>query len=204
MLDSGLTPSNTQKMYKDAFNKAKEIFYASSICEEGSSGLSNPFFQSNPEDSSFNVDEVISRNCSKEHFQAVNEVFQDINLPKHLLFLYYWLESGSREFNYANMIWMSLDSIRERIAAYKEGGQKQIIDIAYQYAGMGWVNVLSMNVKTGKFFFRADGGSNGYDREDNWEKIRKLNPNQMSKEKLLSFDDAICKAKSPRDGPFIS
>lgn len=199
-----MTRSRAQQMYINAFNKAREIFFESSICEEGSSGLSHPFFQSNPEDSTFNVEEVIRRNCSKEHFKAVNEVFQDINVPKHLIFLYYWLESVSREFNYANMTWMSIDSIRERIAAYKDGGQDRIIDLAYQYAGMGWIDVLSLDRKSGKFFFRIDGGSNGYDRKFNWETACNIDPSKMTKDKLLTFDEAISKATFPRDSLFIS
>lgn len=193
----------TQNMYHDAFNKAKKIMEESKIGLEGSSGLTHPFFQFGNSDNEVDIMERVSRNCSKEHFQEVNKTFENVNIPKCLLMIYYWLECNDREFQYVDLNWMSLKAIWERLQVYRKEGQQSIIDLAYRYAGMGWINVLSMDVKTGKFFYRADGGSSGYDREENWNRIKSLDISTMNPDKLHTFDEIIRIARQPQDGPFM-
>jgi hypothetical protein len=80
---------------------------------------------------------------------------------------------------------MSLKNIYER----KDNFEK-FIDIGLIYLGMGHVIVLSMfkNENENKFFFRTDGGSNGYDREDNANMANNID---FSKKLLLNFKQIL-------------
>ena len=49
---------------------------------------------------------------------------------------------------------------------------KNIIDIAFTYMGMGHINVAFYNTQLKKILFRWDGGSNCYDRIDNYNKLK--------------------------------
>lgn len=46
------------------------------------------------------------------------------------------------------------------------------IDLFYTYIGMGNMLVISMCIYTNKFFLRRAGGSNGFEREDNYLKYK--------------------------------
>lgn len=46
------------------------------------------------------------------------------------------------------------------------------IDLFWTYIGMGHMVIISMCTHTQKFFLRRDGGSNGFEREDNYLKYK--------------------------------
>ena len=65
-------------------------------------------------------------------------------------------------------------SINRALELYNQlckDGQKNVFDIAFQYYGMGHIKVLSCDLENHLLFYRPDGGSNGWDREDNYKKI---------------------------------
>ena len=49
--------------------------------------------------------------------------------------------------------------------------QEKVFDIAFQYAGMGHIVVLSCDLDNHLLFKRRDGGSNDYDREVNYKNL---------------------------------
>ena len=69
----------------------------------------------------------------------------------------------------------------ERIFELKDN-YKHFIDLFYRYIGMGHMELISMCVHTQKFFIRRGGGSNGFEKEDNYLKYKdfKLNENTES------------------------
>jgi len=46
------------------------------------------------------------------------------------------------------------------------------VDLAFKYRGMGHILIMFYNRKTGQFLYRYDGGSNGYDREYNYNRLK--------------------------------
>lgn len=63
---------------------------------------------------------------------------------------------------------------------------KHIVPIGLTYHGLGWIIVLYMVKRTGKFFFGLNGGSNGFDQTFNHEFYKEFNPNTQFK---LHFPD---------------
>ena len=59
----------------------------------------------------------------------------------------------------------------ERIFELKEN-YNHFIDFFYRYIGMGHMELISMCIYTQKFFIRRAGGSNGFEREDNYLKYK--------------------------------
>lgn len=70
---------------------------------------------------------------------------------------------------------MSANKAKEIFDDYKSGGQESVFDIAYTYMGLGHINVLSCDLHTHNLFVHEDGGSNGWERQSNREKILNYN-----------------------------
>lgn len=64
-------------------------------------------------------------------------------------------------------VYLCEEEIARRNLQMKDVGQTRIVDLAYTYAGMGHITVLSYDPVTRHVFTSMDGGSNGYDREYN-------------------------------------
>jgi hypothetical protein len=63
---------------------------------------------------------------------------------------------------------MSLTKSLEIYEDYKQHGQTRVFDFAYRYMGMGHIQVVSCDTRTHNLFFHRAGGSNGWDREINF------------------------------------
>lgn len=196
--------SSIRRQYQNCFEKAKEIYFESVIGEEDISGLSDPFFQMVSCVDEIPKNEVLARSCSPEHFQRVNALFESVKIPMSVRMVYHLLESAQKEFTYADYIWMSIADMEKRQKYYHSANQLKVCDLAYQYAGMGHLNVLAINSESGEFFFRGDGGSNGWDRDHNCQWITSLNPDSLPTDVLFDFDSAMEQARKERSGPFCS
>jgi len=71
---------------------------------------------------------------------------------------------------------MSLNKSLEIYKEYCKEGQTRVFDIAFQYMGMGHIMVLSCDLETHNLFTHRSGGSNGWDREFNFQEVIKTNP----------------------------
>lgn len=71
-------------------------------------------------------------------------------------------------------------------------------DIANVTIGMGHVIFLSLDKKYKKYFFRFDGGSNGFEVEHNYSQYKKLNI-EKHLNKLMKFKDILKFLKSKRN-----
>ena len=65
---------------------------------------------------------------------------------------------------------MSEDEILRRNEHKKENNQHRMVDFAFLYAGMGHVVVISYDPVTARVFCMLDGGSNGFERDENARK----------------------------------
>ena len=66
-----------------------------------------------------------------------------------------------------------------------------MLDIAIQYAGMGHIEVLTMDKDTKEFFVRSDGGSNDFEREDYFEKYKTMKPTESGDYEMMTFTQAL-------------
>ena len=90
---------------------------------------------------------------------------------------------NNREIDLNKFTFMALDEIIKR-----QNNYQNFIDLGIYYLGMGHVKVLSMSKQNGKFFFRNDGGSNGYERESNYNLYKNYQPKINE---LIGFNNAI-------------
>ena len=100
-----------------------------------------------------------------------------------------------KEYQFKYYTFMTLNEILKRKVNYEN-----LYDIALRYHGMGHILLISYHPKSERFFFRMDGGSNGYDREYNYNKYKNYDINTINKEKnptrynydtLYTFEEII-------------
>lgn len=75
-----------------------------------------------------------------------------------------------KEYQYKYYTFLSLNEIIKRKNNYTH-----IYDIALKYMGLGHVLVISYHLESERFIFRMDGGSNGWDREANYQRYKNFN-----------------------------
>lgn len=101
---------------------------------------------------------------SKEYTELVS--FYEF--PNELTDMYNGLKM-SIEIKIENAILFSLNKMFDLMKMCRSYGQNEFIDIGCSYMGMGHIQLLSWHKLLHKFFIRNDGGSNGYEREDNFK-----------------------------------
>lgn len=165
---------------RSEINKTLEFFkYNSKVNSVNNDGvLDHPFFESNC-NSEFKSNDTTLEN---HHLIFFNKYCFDIKLKT----IYNYI-GNDKEISVNQFTFLSLDEIIKRSENYE-----YILDIGVIYMGMGHIEVLSMSKKDGKFFFRMDGGSNGYEREDNYNKYKNYQPKLNE---LLNFNQVLNKIK---------
>ena len=166
-------------------DNALNVLQTAQLCVLGSRVLEHPLFQS-----TVSTEEPILVTDSEEHALTVGDYFQNnmakmglSSVPELLKSIYVVIGDPDKEFSIKNYGFLSFNSFKNRINIYRKAGQNKIADLAVSYLGMGYVYVLTMNLENGRVFFRRDGGSNGWDRDDNWNWISKLDPKSLLKSK---------------------
>lgn len=114
---------------------------------------------------------------AKSNLNFVNNIKRDIpviheKLNRNIKEIYKYTQSDNQEIYLHDWTFMSINEITQRYNSIKEQ-RNDIIDIAFRYHGMGWILVLSCDLNNSLLFERMDGGSNGFDREDNLMKLIK-------------------------------
>jgi len=121
-----------------------------------------PFFNSSSDKTSLNF-----VNSDKREIPNIHE-----KLNRNIKEIYKYTQSDSQEIYINEWTFMSINEITERYNSIKNQ-RNDIIDIAFKYHGLGWVLVLSCDLNNSLLFERLDGGSNGFDREENFLKLIK-------------------------------
>ena len=105
-----------------------------------------------------------------DDFTAGHDTLPEIPdaLNRHFKLLYEIVGDPEIEIYINDWTIMSLNEALEKYEYYKKNGQENIFDIAYTYAGMGHIDVLSCNLYNHLLFMRRDGGSSGIEREYNY------------------------------------
>jgi hypothetical protein len=116
-----------------------------------------------------------SQDINPSDFITNNNSTTKYNIPdrlnRNIKLIYELLGDPQREIYIGEWTIMSLQESTNRYKHFCENGQKDIFDIGYRYIGMGHINVISCDLKSHLLFYRPDGGSNGYERNDNYQNI---------------------------------
>ena len=99
-----------------------------------------------------------------------------IELLEEIKNFYREIGTTSQEIYINEWILLSIENIIKISENYKKDNI-HTIDFAYKYLGLGHVKVAFYDKKFNRILYRHDGGSNGYDREDNFEKLKIYNSN---------------------------
>mgnify|MGYP001366664579 CR=1 FL=1 len=113
----------------------------------------------------------------------------------HKMF-YYIYKSADVQVIMEDFTFFSLSTLNKNKEDYD-----YFIDIAMSYIGMGHIYVISMIKATGKFFFRQDGGSNGYERLFTYQNYQHFEPTEEYSDKLFDFKKMIDIVQSRKNHP---
>lgn len=176
-----------------------DIIYSVNVLDKSTfslkdtSALDAPFYNAT-HDENFNINDIKNNITECTKIINTNKIILDINkklnLPTKLLYIYCLLDSLYREFTYSQFIFMSFNEIKQRYDLYVENNQKKICDIAFTYMGMGHIVVVAYNIINNKFFFRYDGGANGWERDANWKFIKDFDPETRTSN-MYTFEEIM-------------
>ena len=106
----------------------------------------------------------------------IENKLNQIELLEEIKNFYREIGTTSQEIYINEWILLSIKNIIKISENYKKDNI-HTIDFAYKYLGLGHVKVAFYDKKFNRILYRHDGGSNGYDREDNFEKLKIYNSN---------------------------
>ena len=106
----------------------------------------------------------------------IENKLNQIELLEEIKNFYREIGTTSQEIYINEWILLSIENIIKMSENYKKDNINTI-DFAYKYLGLGHVKVAFYDKKFNRILYRHDGGSNGYDREDNFEKLKIYNSN---------------------------
>ena len=110
------------------------------------------------------------------YVKRVQDLAEQLYLPPMVKYAYLHLADPTREFRAQGWTWMGVDAVEARVSLYEQHGQPRIADLAFRYAGMGHVEVLTLDRITGGVFMRNDGGVNNWERTAGWRRALELRP----------------------------
>ena len=161
-------------------NKMIDVLKNSLISNNGYRSTQQPFFckdkgnlfeiQINNQDL-YKLNIKLSNNLKDRILDYIqsNKYLQDIplKLNRNIILIYQIFAQPQKEIYLGEWTILSLEQALEIYKSYCNEGQKNVFDIGYRHIGMGHIEVISCDLKSHLLFYRPDGGSNGYDREDN-------------------------------------
>jgi len=133
-----------------------------------------PFFLPNV-DNNQNQNQSIS--IIEDNNLLLNIEFKELNLEKAITDFYLDNEAHNKEMYIEKWTFFSITKILELVKHYIENDINNIVDLGFMYYGMGHVKVVYYNKISKKIYFRMDGGSNDYDRMDNFNELKKISSN---------------------------
>jgi hypothetical protein len=137
----------------------------------GSSVLISPFFLPNTQDGLMVERSLLLPEPLQEDEQKVTDPESVLSILDQKMTgdpvkaIYRDIKDHDHGFTVNNWTFLSANEIRTNQHEYND----KFFDIAVRYNGLGWIVVLAYIPETNNFFFRHDGGSNGYDRDSNYD-----------------------------------
>lgn len=118
------------------------------------------------------------------------------SLNRHIKIFYTLLGNPDVEVYIGDYTFMSLIKCLENYNEYCLNQQTSVFDIAYRYEGMGHITVMSCDLNNHLLFERRDGGSNGYDREDNYNELLKYKTGDKKYFYFIQFKKILLDSKN--------
>jgi hypothetical protein len=143
-------------------NKILKILEQSNVSCNDYDSTKQPFFSCNSSHNKFNI-----------NFQSLSNYNIPESLNRNIILIYKILGDPTKEIYLGQWTIMSLDKALKNYKEYSKNGQNNVFDIGYKYVGMGHIDVISCDLKSHLLFYRPDGGSNGYDRQANYQNLIK-------------------------------
>lgn len=158
--------------------------------------LTHPFFMASP--SNISIVDHLNTKATTPNLKIVEERLNQLHLVDcPLSKIYLLLGDIGLDFTYHETTFLSLQEIETRYKVYCKHGQTDILDLAVTYHGMGHVNILTYSISEQTCFFRMDGGSNGYTRNDHWTYILNLKPVTLTPQQRYTVPDAFKQLLQP-------
>lgn len=155
--------------------KINEVLQKSEISSEGYNSMDVGFFLRDENKGVFNID-----------FKSIKKLPHGLN--RNIKNIYEIIGNMEREVYLGEWTIMTIKRAFEIYEKYKENGQKNVFDFGFRYMGMGHIEIVSCNLEDYSIFFHPGGGSNGYDRESNFQDIVKNGPKKY-KDNKKNFND---------------
>lgn len=156
-----------------------------------------PFFRQYQDD---NIQDIQSDSIIPEtdltNIDTIN-IFSKLCDNKEIQDFYINNNGVDREIYINNWTFFSLEKILSLDEVYKKSNINNNIDLAYIYHGMGWIVVVFYYIENKKLYFRMDGGSNNYDRIENFNRLKDID-NYVSNisDTGLAFKDFLNKLEN--------
>ena len=142
--------------------------------------IENPFFTSDAKDGEdIKIDTTL--NISDDY----HDTFSKLGFSTRILYSFI---GENKEYQINEFTFFTLKEIKKRMNNYNH-----FFDIGLKYAGMGHIIVLSYHPNSKKFFFRHDGGANGYERDAHYKFYLNFNPEYDLSKIEIFFDFEINK-----------
>ena len=148
------------------------ILQKSKISENNYNSSKRPFFIQN---------NIYDFNISNSSNNIIEEKLPK-KLNNNIKLIYKILNNTEKEIYLNEWTIMSMDNALNIYNNYLNNGQENVFDIGFKYEGMGHITVISCDLNSHLLFLRPDGGSNGYDREENFKNL--INNGSTSYEKF--------------------
>ncbi len=103
-----------------------------------------------------------------ESSQIIKNLAESYCFPIELKMLYHRIGDNDEIIYNDNIYFLSPQKIQSTSDLFVNNGQNEWLNIAIKYYGMGWHIVLAWHKVLKKCFLRFDGGSSGYDANDNF------------------------------------
>jgi hypothetical protein len=126
-----------------------------------------------------------SRDINADNFRVISSSINKYKIPdslnRNVKLIFELLGDPEREIYIGEWTIMSLKQCMERYNEFCKEHRNDVFDIGYRYMCLGHIEMISCDLKTHLLFYRPDGGSNGYDRYDNYQNILKNGPDKYEK-----------------------
>lgn len=103
------------------------------------------------------------------------------SLNRNIKLIFQLLGDPEKEIYIGGWTIMSLKECTERYNELSKKDRKDVFDIGYRYMGMGHIEMISCDLNNHLLFYRPDGGSNGWDRQDNYNNLINNGANNYEK-----------------------
>lgn len=143
-------------------NKLLTVLNKCKISSENYTSSNLPFFSPDFDPESFFTNS-----------KCINKYKIPDRLNRNIKLIFQLLGDGEKEIYIGDWTIMSLKECIDRYKDFCKNKRTDVFDIGYRYLGMGHIEVISCDLNSHLLFYRPDGGSNGYDRYDNYQNIIK-------------------------------